>query len=87
MVKGISRQVIVVHSPDPKLFEQAIFILKEDAAQNGVTDEALLKEAEQAIRVGERIPKKRKLYFYGAFWAALGAAVMGLIWIGSILIL
>ena len=87
MVKGISRQVIVVHSPDPKLFEQAIFILKEDAAQNGVTDEALLKEAEQAIRVGEHIPKKRKLYFYGAFWAALGAAVIGLIWIGSILIL
>ena len=42
MVKGISRQVIVVHSPDPKLFEQAIFILKDDAIQNGVTDEALL---------------------------------------------
>ena len=31
MVKGISRQVIVVHSPDPKLFEQAIFILKDGA--------------------------------------------------------
>ena len=31
MVKGISRQVIVVRSPDPKLFEQAIFILREDA--------------------------------------------------------
>ena len=29
MVKGISRQVIVVHAPDPKLFEQAIFILKD----------------------------------------------------------
>ena len=29
MVKGVSRQVIVVHSPDPKLFEQAIFILKD----------------------------------------------------------
>ena len=29
MVKGISKQVIVVHSPDPKLFEQAIFILKK----------------------------------------------------------
>ena len=65
----------------------ALALVEEDAAQNGVTDEALLKEAEQAIRVGERIPKKRKLYFYGAFWAALGAAVMGLIWIGSILIL
>ena len=31
MVKGISRLVIVVRSPDPKLFEQAIIILREDA--------------------------------------------------------
>ena len=29
MVKGISKQVIVVDAPEPKLFEQAIFILKE----------------------------------------------------------
>lgn len=86
MVKGISRQVIVVHSPDPKLFEQAIFILKEDAAQSGVTDEALLKEAEQAIRMGGRIPKKRKIFYYGAFWASIGALVTGLIWLGTILI-
>ena len=35
MVKGISRQVIVVHSPDPKLFEQAIFILKDNAVGVG----------------------------------------------------
>ena len=35
MVKGISRQVIVVHSPDPKLFEQAIFILKDNAVGGG----------------------------------------------------
>ena len=50
MVKGISRQVIVVHAPDPKLFEQAIFILKDEAVKEGITDEALMKEAEQAIR-------------------------------------
>ena len=31
MVKGISKQVIVVQSPDQKLFDQAIFILKDDA--------------------------------------------------------
>ena len=30
LVKGISRRVIVVDSPDPKLFEQAIFIVKND---------------------------------------------------------
>ena len=50
MVKGISRQVIVVHSPEPKLFEQAIFILKEDAPEHGITDEALLREAKVAVR-------------------------------------
>ena len=37
MVKGISRQVIVVHSPDPKVFEQAIFIVREDAKD--ITDD------------------------------------------------
>lgn len=81
MVKGISRQVIVVHAPEPKLFEQAIFILNEDAAQSGVTDEALLKEAERAIRMGERQPKKRKLFCYGVFWAAIGASVTGFCWL------
>ena len=51
MVKGISRQVIVVHSPDKKLVEQAIFILNENAVgSEGVTDEMLLKEAQEAVR-------------------------------------
>lgn len=31
MVKGITRQVILVKSPDPKLFDEAIFIVKEEA--------------------------------------------------------
>ena len=48
MVKGISRQIILVHSPEKKLFEQAIFILRDDAKE--VTEEMLLKEAERAIR-------------------------------------
>lgn len=86
MVKGISRQVIVVHAPEPKLFEQAIFILKENAAQECVTDEALLKEAELAIRRGEHRPSKRKLCYYGAFWAFVGAAMTALAWLATILI-
>ena len=49
MVKGISRQVIVVHAPEPKLFEQAIFILKEDAVGEGISDDALLKEAQKPL--------------------------------------
>ena len=79
MVKGVSRQVIVVHAPEPKLFEQAIFILKDDIGE-GITDELLLREAQQAIR-GNVPHKKRHLYLYGAFWAMGGALLTGLVWL------
>lgn len=83
MVKGISRQVIVVHAPEPKLFEQAIFILKDNAlGQDGVTDDLLLQEAKKLIRAsGEG--KKRKLLLYGPVWACFGAMVMAAAWILS----
>ena len=46
MVKGTSRRVIVVDSPDPKLFEQAIIIVKNDAlTREGVTPQQILGEA------------------------------------------
>jgi len=77
MVKGISRQVIVVHSPDKKLFEQAIFILNEKAGQ-GITDEVLLREARQAIQT--RPGKKRNALFYGPAWACAGALATGAAW-------
>lgn len=86
MVKGISRQVIVVPSPDERLFEQAIFILKDSAVGEGITREALLKEAEKAIRGREALSKKRHLYLYGAVWAAGGAVVTGLAWLISAVI-
>lgn len=78
MVKGISKQVIVVHAPDPKLFEQAIFILKEDAI--GISNDALLKEAKSLIGTGE---KKRSLKYYGPVWACGGAMLTGLCWLLS----
>ena len=48
MVQGVSRQVIVVKSPDPRFFEQAIFIVKEDAFGKGASAEAVLREATRA---------------------------------------
>ena len=48
MVQGVSRQVIVVRSPDPRFFDQAIFIVKEAAFRKGVTAEEVLQEARQA---------------------------------------
>lgn len=81
MVKGISRQVIVVKSPDPKLFEQAIFILKEDAIGDaGITDELLLKEAKRIIR-GTNHTKRHNRLLPGAFWACTGASITGLVWL------
>ncbi len=73
MVKGVSRQVIVVKSPDPKLFEQAIFILKEDA--EGISDEMLLKEARHAAS------PVVKLVSSGPAWAAAGAFCTALVWL------
>ena len=84
MVKGISKQVIMVHSPDPKLFEQAIFILKDEAVENGITEEALLKEAQSLIRPGQG--RKRKLRYYGPIWACGGAVITGFIWMITLLL-
>ncbi len=80
MVKGISRQVILVRSPDPRLFEQAIFILKEDAPQ--ITDEELLKEARRLMKNPVRQPQQG-MRFPAALWAALGAAATGIVWLLS----
>lgn len=83
MVKGISRQVILVQSPEPKLFEQAIFILKDGAAgTEGVTDEALLKEARALIRSGGVVTGKKHQWL-GPVWACGGAGITGLVWLLS----
>ena len=64
MVKGISRQVIVVNPGASGLFDQAIFILKDSAVREGVTDDMLMKEAKQAIgRPGKRSLWKDLLFF------------------------
>lgn len=81
MVKGISRQVIVLQSPETKMFEQAIFILKDGTP--AVTDEQLIKEANRvissaALHGGSRI--------YGPAWACGGAVITGLVWLLTALI-
>ena len=81
MVKGVSKQVILVHGPGDEIFEEAIFILRDGAVEKGVTDEMLLKQAQQAIRGSSR--KKRKLWHYGPVWACGGAMVTGLAWLLS----
>lgn len=83
MVKGISRQVIVVHSPDPKLFEQAIFILKD--GQKGVSDDALLKEAQRLINT-PLSNKRTRFFLSGPTWACGGALITSLLWLAATLL-
>lgn len=83
MVKGISRQVIVVHSPDPQLFEQAIFILKD--GQKGISDDALMKEAKRLISASHS-SRKAGRFFAGPIWACGGALLTCIVWLLSALL-
>ena len=83
MVKGISKQVILVQNPDRALFDQAIFILKDEAVGEGITEELLLKEAQRAINMPV---KKPKLRYYGPVWACGGALLTGIAWLLTILL-
>ena len=83
MVKGISKQVILVQNPDRALFDQAIFILKDEAVGEGITEELLLKEAQRAINMPA---KKPKLRYYGPVWACGGALLTGIAWLLTILL-
>lgn len=79
MVKGISRRVIVVRSPDPRYFEEAIFIVKEDiTSKEGINSQELLKEAQSVADnyVKNNVYKRR---FISRFTApALVAAGAGI---------
>ena len=84
MVKGITRQVILVKSPDPKLFEEAIFIVKEEAlAREGVSADQVIREARQAadgyLR-RRRVWNARGRQLPGPAWGAAGAVLASLAW-------
>lgn len=81
MVKGISKQVIVVQSPDKKLFDQAIFILSDEAVQSrAVTDDLLLREAKRLIKAPGK-QRQGKYHFFCLLCAMLGALITGGIWV------
>ncbi|MBQ5799312.1 MAG: hypothetical protein IKD01_05790 [Oscillospiraceae bacterium] len=87
MVRGMSRRVIVVDAPDTDLFEQAIFIVRNDAlSREGVSSQQLVDEACRVARSytrshGRPLPLVQR--FASFFWAAGGALVIGLVWLGT----
>ena len=82
VVKGTARRVIVVRSPDPNVFEEAIFLVKEDYMRSpGVTQTQLLDEARRAAAgyVGSVSAAKKKsrlpLYIAASGLGGSGIAV------------
>ncbi|MCI6908617.1 MAG: translation initiation factor 2 [Eubacteriales bacterium] len=45
MVKGVSRRIVVVRAPEQNIFEEAIFILRDDALKKGVSAEDVIAQA------------------------------------------
>ena len=83
MVKGISRRVVVVDSPDQRFFELAIFIVRNDAGGEGVTARELVEEARRVARGytgGSRLSRAwRELN--PLVYTLIGAGSIGLIWL------
>ena len=88
MVKGISRRVVVVDSPDQRFFEQAIFIVRNDAGGEGVTARELVEEARRVARGytgGSRLSRAwRELN--PLVYTLIGAGSIGLVWLSVTLI-
>ena len=87
MVKGTPRQVILVKSPDPKLFEEAIFIVKEEAlAREGVDADQVIRQARQVadgyLRGSRRWNRQLNhlIGLPGPLWGAAGAILASGIW-------
>ncbi len=87
MVKGVTRQVVMVRAPDAELFEQAIFLVRPDAVgKDGVTDEEILRQARAAAGryVAARVPGARmtlRRLAADAACAAAGGLLVGLVWL------
>ena len=88
MVKGTARQVVVVKSPDQKLFEQAIFLLREDALEQGVGERELLEEARRVADrcMQQHAPAKKRLPMPPLFWMGMGAAPVCIVWLITVIL-
>lgn len=85
MVKGISKRVVVVDSPDQRFFEQAIFIVRNDAAGEGVTARELVEEARRVARnyTGSSHSRLSRAWreLNPVVYTLMGAAGIGLMWL------
>ena len=88
MVKGMSRRVVVIDSPEPNFFEQAIFIVKNDAFSPGVSERQIVDEARTVVQSylgNAKPPRKKAAKRLSVLSLLLGAGGIGLVWALSLL--
>ena len=88
MVKGVSRRVVVIKSPDKNIFEEAIFIVREDALHKGVTREEIIREAQEVAN--EYMSSRRKSSRFARIpryiYALIGAGALAVVyWVAQLL--
>ena len=85
MVKGISRRVVVVDAPEHRFFEQAIFIVRNDAAGEGITSRELVEEARRVAHnyasSGPSRFSSRWRTLNPIVYTLIGAGTIGLAWL------
>ena len=89
MVKGTTRQVIVIKPTDTKLYEQAIFLMKENALErHGVSERQFLEEAQRLCQSYCTKPAEKKSkapILHPLLWGCGGAVLTGFAWLLSVL--
>ena len=80
----MARRVVMIKSPDPKIFEEAIFIVREETGKRpGVTCEQLLKEAmdvaENYVR-SQQCQKRPRPPLPWYLYTVLGGSIVGIAW-------
>ena len=85
MLKGRQRRMIVVRAPDSRLFEEAIFILRDDILQGKAEDnEDVLRQARKVAEAYTRAKSgTRRLGLSAPIAAFFGAAATGLAWLAT----
>lgn len=86
MVKGVSKRVVTVRFPESHLFEQAIFMVREDRKARGVSAQDVIREA---CVIAERhaapsmtgAKRRSRVRLPPIALIGIGSGVMGLAWL------
>ena len=86
VVKGTSKRIVVVKSPDPRVFEQAIFIVREDFLhRRGAEPKHVLREAQEVadeyVRAAVAAPRSLLQRIPPFVFAVAGALLVAGAWL------